>query len=436
MTDSEPGKNSAKGFAGLASRVSDVSEDSAPAAKAPQSAPPTPPSTDSAAPQPAHAEQPARGFAGLSSKVSDVSEDAVDAPQAVPPAPQATAPRPTQSTQKPARVKSPPASKSGKTGWAWVVACVAVFVIWVANSGSGNNSQPPVPSDAATPAAPTISAGAGMEGAAAAASDERMPPVGRNNVLSIPEIRWCKREKIRIDAIEDVMNPAVELEVGAFNAKVDDYNSRCAEFRYRRGQVEQVDRELAAQRESITAASQSQWYQAWAGASDGSASGPASAERAGEQQGAIGSAWGATPEQGAARTDLSQDEQESIDSACGGQKTLYGQAAYDNCVSKKISALKTGPRHVDLTALSVAERESIESACGGQRTLEGPAAYNRCLSTQLVSLKAGPRDIDLSSLSEVWRESIENACSGQKLLEGPAAYNRCLTQKLGRLRNE
>ena len=432
MTDSEPGKNSAKGFAGLESRVSDVSEDSAPAAKAPQSAPPASPMTGSAASQPAHAEQLARGFAGLSSKVSDVSEDA-----AVPPVPQATAPRPTRPAQKPAQAKSTPASKSGKTGWIWVVACSAVFVIWVANSGSGNNSQPPIPSDAATPAAPTISAGAGMDGAAAAASDERMPPVGRNNVLNIPEIRWCKREKIRIDAIEDVMNTAVELEIGAFNAQVDDYNSRCAEFRYRRGQVEQVDRELAAQRESIAAASQSQWYQAWAGASDGSASGPASAERADEQQqGAFGSAWGAKSERGAARTDLSQDEQESIDSACGGQKALYGQAAYDKCVSKKISALKTGPRHVDLTALSVAERESIESACGGQRTLEGPAAYNRCLSTKLASLKAGPRDIDLSSLSEARRESIENACSGQQLLEGPAAYNRCLTQKLGRLRNE
>lgn len=435
MTDSEPGKNSAKGFAGLASRVSDASEDSAPAAKAPQSAPPAPPTTGSAASQPVHAERPARGFAGLSSKVSDVSGDAADAPQAVSPAPQATAPRPTQPAQKPAQAKSTPASKSGKTGWAWGVACVAVFVIWVANSGSGNNSQPPVPSDAATFAAPTASAG--MDGAAAAASDKRMPPVGRNNVLSIPEIRWCKREKIGIDAIEDVMNPAVELEVGAFNAKVDDYNSRCAEFRYRRGQVEQVDRELADQRESIAAASQSQWYQAWAGASDGYASDPVSAERADKQlQGAFGSAWGAKSEPGAARTELSQDEQESIDSACGGQKALYGQAAYDKCVSKKISALKSGPRYIDLTALSLAERESIESACGGQRTLDGPAAYNRCLSTKLASLTAGTRDIDLSSLSEAQRESIENACSGQKLLEGPAAYNRCLTQKLGRLRNE
>lgn len=87
-----------------------------------------------------------------------------------------------------------------------------------------------------------------MDGVAPIVSDEQMPPVGRNNVLDITQIRWCRREKIRIDAIEGLINNAYEREVSTFNAKVDDYNSRCVEFRYRRGQVEQVERELVGQR--------------------------------------------------------------------------------------------------------------------------------------------------------------------------------------------
>lgn len=378
-----------------------------------------------------------KGFAGLSSRVSDVSEDAaraVEARQATSPAPPAADARhaqPARAAQKSAQVESSPApSKSGKTGLAWVAVGVAVFVIWMANSGSGNHVQPPATSDATPPLTP-IAPRAALDGAAPAVSEERMPPVGRNNVLGIPEIRWCKREKIRIDAIEVVMNHAVELELGTFNAKVDDYNSRCAEFRYRRGQVEQVDQEMAAQRESIATMSQSQWYQAWAGASDAPAADPAPAERADEPEPrAFGSGWGAKPEPARSQIDISLDEQESIDSACGGQKILYGQTAYDKCVSKKTAALKNAPRNIDLTALSASERESIKSACGGQRILEGPAAYNACLSSKLAALKAGPRDIDLSALSPSERESIESACSGQKILDGPASYNRCLSRKL------
>ena len=49
------------------------------------------------------------------------------------------------------------------------------------------------------------------------------PPVGNNDVFSVPEIRWCFRERIRIKAMEDA--------IGAYNTNtkriVDDYISRC-----------------------------------------------------------------------------------------------------------------------------------------------------------------------------------------------------------------
>jgi hypothetical protein len=443
MTDSESTKKNAKGFAGLSSRVLDVSEDAPTAAKASQAALPAPPAAGSVPPRPPSVGQPARGFAGLSSKVSDVSEDAARAAkerQAIapaPPSPDARPSQPARAAQKSAQVESSPApSKSGKTGWAWVVACVAVFVvIWMADSGSRNHGQSPAARDVTTTPLTPMAPGAALDGAAPAVSDERMPPVGHDNVLGITEIRWCKREKVRIDAIEIVINHAVELEVGTFNAKVDDYNSRCAEFRYRRGQVEQVDLELAAERESIATISQSQWYQAWAGASDVPAAAPASVERTDEPQpSAFGSAWGAKPERAPSQTDLSQEEQASIDSACSDQKLMYGNAAFDKCAAKKIAALKVGPRNIDLTALTASERESIESACSDQKLVGGPADYNACFVRKLSALKTAPRNIDLSELSQWERESMESSCSDQKLVEGPAAYNRCMSRKLAALR--
>lgn len=40
----------------------------------------------------------------------------------------------------------------------------------------------------------------------------------------------------------------------------------------------------------------------------------------------------------------------------------------------------------DLSGLSQEERQSIESACAYDKNINGPAAYNRCLQTQLNML--------------------------------------------------
>lgn len=209
-----------------------------------------------------------KGFGGLDSMLSDVSEDVEKAAKAAPPKASPPEPPPSEPSTSPAQpeprlapaVSSPPPG-AGKSGLGWVIAGVVVLVIWIANSGSGNKSQPspsysPPPSYSATaPAAPAYAPAP----APAQISDEQMPPVGRNNVLNIPQIRWCKRENIRIESIESIINNAYEHEVNRFNAKVGEYNSRCGEFRYHRGNVEQVDRELAPERESIATKAKSEW---------------------------------------------------------------------------------------------------------------------------------------------------------------------------------
>ena len=227
-----------------------------------------------------------KGFAGLDSMVSDVSEDVEKTAKAAPPKTPPSEPPPSQLSPQPARpeprpapAKSSPPTGSGKSGLGWVIAGLVVLVIWIANYGSGNKSQltqsySPPPSYSAPAPAPAPAAAPAPAPAAAPVSDEQKPPVGRDNVLNIPQIRWCKREEIRIEAIESVINNAYEHEVDRFNAKVSDYNSRCGEFRYRRGNVEQVDRELASERESIASRAKSEWVRKSLGLKDGTAAAP------------------------------------------------------------------------------------------------------------------------------------------------------------------
>jgi len=77
----------------------------------------------------------------------------------------------------------------------------------------------------------------------------KKPPVGAYNILSVPQIRWCLRERIRIESIRNL--PRTKTEVEAFNRKVDDYNIRCGSFQYSRDALEQARREVKANRERI-----------------------------------------------------------------------------------------------------------------------------------------------------------------------------------------
>lgn len=67
---------------------------------------------------------------------------------------------------------------------------------------------------------------------------EVMPRVGENLVLPITHIRYCLAEDIRLDAAKSVVNNYSSSDVARFNAMVNDYNSRCAKFRYRSGALE------------------------------------------------------------------------------------------------------------------------------------------------------------------------------------------------------
>lgn len=70
-----------------------------------------------------------------------------------------------------------------------------------------------------------------------------IPPVGTNRRLYMPQIRWCLREKSRLDILE--LGVTNNTEVDRFNIKVKSYNSRCGQFTYRRGDLERAKQQVA-----------------------------------------------------------------------------------------------------------------------------------------------------------------------------------------------
>ena len=197
-----------------------------------------------------------KGFAGLSSMVSDVDDVVEGAPKQSQkthsePPPEQPAPKSTQQTQKtttkPASqtYQTPAQPSGGSSGGKWLIGiAVVIGLIWLANQSDNNrpsrSTYSPGSSTSTTPASqPSIA-----QPQVPSRPSESKPSVGRNNVLSIAEIRYCLAEKIRLDAAETVLNNYSDSDVDRFNAYVNDYNSRCGEFRYRQGSLESARRDV------------------------------------------------------------------------------------------------------------------------------------------------------------------------------------------------
>lgn len=81
---------------------------------------------------------------------------------------------------------------------------------------------------------------------------EEMPPVGTNHVLSSAQIRYCVAENIRLAAAQQIIHDTdVVSDVLRFNDMIEDYNSRCSEYRYRRGALESAQGEVERYRPLI-----------------------------------------------------------------------------------------------------------------------------------------------------------------------------------------
>jgi hypothetical protein len=77
------------------------------------------------------------------------------------------------------------------------------------------------------------------------------PSAGTHKPLSVPEIRWCKRESIRADTMRDIVNTKRGRE--QLNKNIDDYNRRCVKYKYRGDDEKKAERDVASHRRQIVA---------------------------------------------------------------------------------------------------------------------------------------------------------------------------------------
>lgn len=87
----------------------------------------------------------------------------------------------------------------------------------------------------------------------AASSEEVKPAAYSSATYSIGNVRYCQFQSARIDAVDALMGSEGNHVISLFNEVVDDYNSRCASYRYRERDMLTVQRELTARSAQIAA---------------------------------------------------------------------------------------------------------------------------------------------------------------------------------------
>lgn len=224
------------------------------------------------------------GFSGISSLLPDDPPDAASqqpAPAAHPDGSQSTAVPPASGatgsiqSKSPASVSQPkqsvsqPRSGGGGAVWAWIGGIAAViFAIWVVSqsgtqsSGQSDYQSPVVQGDSsAQPSTPTQNDQANATTATAQQSAVpalQRPPVGSGNIFSVGEIRYCLVLKQWVEGAQPVVDTYSQDQVDRFNKMVDDYNSRCHDFRYQTGDLEKAKRDIAPYTQRFQALSR-QW---------------------------------------------------------------------------------------------------------------------------------------------------------------------------------
>lgn len=224
-----------------------------------------------------------KGFDGLSSMVSDV-EDAISRSDEKTPKkkpgrsedPDSTPRTPSSFSEQQdnAPATAPHSSPGIPVGKILLGIAGSFFLIWLLAEASSTNSSAsrlPEPQtstkenpfdDLDTPSESgesPASAGLSTDRVLAALIGTEKPPVGRDHILTEAQIRYCLAESIRIDGADPEVDVRISREVSAFNQRVEDYNNRCSEFRYREGALRRARADVEPFREALLAQGRDQF---------------------------------------------------------------------------------------------------------------------------------------------------------------------------------
>lgn len=219
----------------------------------------------------------ARGFRGLSTLVSTISPALTGSKPSVPPVPTSQASQPPPIPAPQASPAPPVQAPQAQVRWwqgsgsIWVIFVVLIFVVGGRSCGPDqpaprasvvNTAPAPGPAPIiVSPSAPsTVFPPAPQPTREVPAPTTRpvvtevMPSVGTTLIHSQAEITYCLSEKIRIDTMETMVDDRSAAHIRNFNWRVSDYNSRCANFRHRRSDMDRARGAVEANRTSLQAA--------------------------------------------------------------------------------------------------------------------------------------------------------------------------------------
>ncbi|QWE23304.1 hypothetical protein FD975_03600 [Polynucleobacter sp. AP-Jannik-300A-C4] len=133
-----------------------------------------------------------------------------------------------------------------KKYWIWLL--LGIFLIYIfASQDSKKTTSTSYSSGSYTPApaytAPSFSS----------ELVESKPLYGANNVLTASEIYYCKAEELRIESNKTTVDRYDDFSLTRFNQTVQDYNSRCAQYRYKDAAMNSANNALESNRYSIEA---------------------------------------------------------------------------------------------------------------------------------------------------------------------------------------
>ena len=144
--------------------------------------------------------------------------------------------------------------------WQWILAIsAAIGFIYLVTLEPGNNTKSGsvrTPSPSTAPAK-SQSSGHDLPQDRSLQSielpTEQKPPPGMDNVLNAAQIRYCLSENIRLEGAESVLNSYIAAEVDRYNLMIEDFNSRCAKFRYKQSTMESIQLHVNSNRSSLLA---------------------------------------------------------------------------------------------------------------------------------------------------------------------------------------
>lgn len=365
-------------------------------------------------------------------------------------------------TQQPYQAPAQPSGSSAAGKWLFGIVAV-IGVIWLVNQSDDNSSSRSTysPPPSSTSVAPTP---ARQQPAAQPQAPSRpveaQPSIGRNNVLSTAQIRYCLAEKIRLDAAETVLNNYADSDVDRFNGYVNDYNSRCGEFRYRQGALESAQRDVEPYRSQLQAEGRSRFVRSPSAATRSQT--PAQAQQPvrpspdvtvqavqrrlnelGYDAGAADGLFGNKTRSAilAYQRDSGLAADGVADTSLLRQLELSGGAQRrENPVPAARPPVISSPSQPSVVqqstpGVSDAEKTAIERACDSARQYSGPSAYQSCLNRELASLRSSGGRPDLSFATSAERAAIESACDSARQYSGPGAYYNCLNREISSLRS-